>query len=71
MASPATPQFWHISYPGEPDKNGLVSFWEDMARDEPEARAKARMHSRGRHATVTNREGLVATYVDGVEHHFN
>lgn len=66
MSHPTVPQFWCVSYPLPADANGLVSYWQEMADTERDARRVARIHSHGHgHATVTNREGLVATYVNG------
>ncbi len=58
-------QFWHISYPVT-NQSGMANSYSLIASDERQARTMAAMKSRSHgHATVTNREGLVATYVDG------
>lgn len=59
-------EFWHVSYPVE--SKGGTFYYELIAGDEQQARSMARARSRSySHATVTNRAGLVATYVNGRE----
>ncbi len=56
-------QFWHITFP----LPGGDTYSLD-APDEMSARALAASESRSHtHATVTNRKGHVATYVNGAE----
>lgn len=71
MTNP-TPQFWHFSYPVDAGNgDGTKLFMQGIGQDEHDARMQARMYSeRHGHATVTNREGLVATYVGGKEHFY-
>ena len=61
-------QFWHITYPPPADHGGMQAQYQLVAADEVEAhimgRAKSAQYG---HATVANREGLVATYVSGKE----
>ena len=59
--------FWHVNY-ATLNRDGMYVYSWLMARDQLEARAMARMESeRHGHATITNRAGLVATFVGGHE----
>lgn len=70
MTSPQAqelPQFWHVTYSMESSYGGSNSFG-DVGHNEQHARILAIMHSRMHgSATITNREGYVASYVNGVE----
>ena len=65
------PQFWHVSYPRVRESTSGMTLHQSMtyvASNEQSARAQAQAASlRHGHATVTNRAGLVATYVNGEE----
>jgi hypothetical protein len=59
------PEFWHVNY-ATLDRNGMYVYSGLIARDRLEANAMARAESlRHGHATITNRAGLVATFVGG------
>jgi hypothetical protein len=65
MTNPSYPSFWRVTYP-----TGRKSRYE-AAKSEQEARAKAQRYSLSHGpTTITNREGLVATYISGEEHWF-
>lgn len=67
----AVHQFWHVSFPVRSNNSPKVYYEGAIGHDEQHARALAHLYSRRyAHATVTNREGLVATYVNGVERDF-
>jgi hypothetical protein len=60
------PQFWHISYAVPSGHSGQTFYEFAAAGSEAEARAQAAGISRRYgHANITNRQGLVATYVNG------
>lgn len=64
-------EYWNVSWPvPHTGADGFVSHMlqEYAAQNERDARSEARSQSRQYgHATVTNRAGLVATYVNGRE----
>lgn len=59
---------WSVTYPLAADETGMQREQRLAADDETEAHIMARAKStRHGHAYITNRQGLVATYVNGAE----
>lgn len=64
------PQFWNVTYPFKGD-SGSFFYLQEVGQDEQHARILADTLSRAYgNAKITNRQGLVASYVNGVERHF-